>query len=212
MQTKREIKDRVRKAVEAVGEAARGLTGFQTALIIGLLLLLAAGGVLSYVRSRPRPVEVKEVNAGEDSPEERQLTVHVAGAVVNPGLYSLKEGSRVSDAVAEAGGSAPDALLDDLNLAARVKDGQKVLVPRAAGSAADGSGETQGQSGSPGLVNINTATAVQLEELPGIGPSLAQRIIDYRRKNGTFSSIEEIDNVEGIGPSKLESLRDLVTI
>ncbi len=211
MQAKDRLKEKARETVKAVVEAARGLTGLQTAVILVLLLLLAAGGVVTYVRSRPVLVEVREAGS-EERESERLLTVHVAGAVMAPGLYRLKEGSRVSDALAEAEGPAPDALLDDLNLAARVKDGEKVMVPRAAGTAADGTAQTQGDSGTPVTMNINTANAGQLEELPGIGPSLAQRIVDYRRKNGTFSSIDELDNVEGIGSGKLESIRDLVTI
>lgn len=211
MQAKDRFKEKVSETVKSVVEAARGLTGFQTTVILVLLLLLAAGGVVSYVRSRPRPVEVREADS-EESESERLLTVHVAGAVMAPGLYRLKEGSRVSDALAEAEGPAPDALLDDLNLAARVKDGQKVMVPRAAGTAPDGTAQPRGDTGTSGTVNINTSTAEQLEELPGIGPSLAQRIVDYRSKNGAFSSIDELDNVEGIGSGKLESIRDLVTI
>ncbi|MBU4175286.1 MAG: ComEA family DNA-binding protein [Actinobacteria bacterium] len=211
MQAKDRFKEKVSETAKAVVEAARELTGFQTTVILVLLLLLAAGGVVSYVRSRPRPVEVRETDP-EESESERLLTVHVAGAVMAPGLYRLKEGSRVSDALAEAEGPAPDALLDDLNLAARVKDGEKVMVPRAAGTASDGTAQAQEDTGTPVTININTATADQLEELPGIGPSLAQRIVDYRRKNGAFSSIDELDNVEGIGSGKLESIRDLVTI
>jgi len=211
MQAKDWFKEKIREPVKAVTEAALGLTGFQATVILVLLLLLAAGGVVSYVRSRPGLVEVREAGSRELE-SERLLMVHVAGAVVAPGVYNLKEGSRVSDALTEAGGPGPDALLDDLNLAARIKDGDKVMVPRAVVAAAEGIGQVQEDSLSPGKVNINTASSGQLEELPGIGPSLAQRIVDYRRKNGTFSSIDEIDNVEGIGPGKLESLRDLVTI
>ncbi len=211
MQAKDRFKEKVREPVKAVVEAARRLTGFQTAVILVLLLLLSAGGVVSYVRSRPGLVEVKEAGTQERE-SERLLTVHVAGAVVAPGLYRLKEGSRVSDALAEAEGPAPDALLDDLNLAARVKDGEKVMVPRAAGTVADGTAQAQGDTGKPVTININTANEDRFEELPGIGPSLAQRIVDYRRKNGAFSSIDELDNVEGIGSGKLESIRDLVTI
>ena len=138
------------------------------------------------------------------------LTVHVAGAVNSPGLYKLPEGSRVADALSKAGGASPDALLDNLNLAARLKDGEKVLVPRRSEVTGD-TGEVAG-AGFTTLVNLNIANAEELDKLPGVGPSLAQRIIEYRKKNGSFSSVEELDNVEGIGPSKMEALKDLVTI
>jgi competence protein ComEA len=141
----------------------------------------------------------------------RPLTVHVAGAVVSPGLYKVPEGSRVADALQRAGGPAPDASLDDLNLAGKVQDGQKVMVPRRLPPASSPLAGAPAASGSS-IININTASAADLDKLPGIGPSMAQRIIDYRNKNGPFSSVEDLDNVEGIGPKKLENLRDLVTI
>lgn len=214
MQAKEAIPEMIRDALRAVGDAAAGLTRFQTAVIIALVVLLGAGAVLSYVRSRPRPVEIKQEVVDSEKEGGRSLTVHVAGAVAQPGLYRVKEGARVADALSQAGGPSEDALLDDLNLASRVKDGQKVLVPRAKpcapGRACDGA--TPEAAAESGLVNVNTAVVAELEKLPGIGPSLAQRIIDYRSKNGPFSSVEEIDNVEGIGPGKLEGLEGLVTI
>jgi competence protein ComEA len=190
-------------------ESAASLTRFQLAIIIGLILLIGAGGAVAYARSRPRKVSIDTAAAGS-AQRERNLTVHVAGALQSPGLYELKEGSRVADAVEKAGGAAPDALLDDLNLAGKVEDGQKVMVPRRAAQSSTGT-DTVPQEGGSTMINVNTADAAALDKLPGVGPALATRIVEYRRKNGPFSSMEDLDNVEGIGPSKLENLKDMVT-
>jgi comEA protein len=193
-------------------EASASLSRFQTAVIAGLVLLLVLGSVAVYSRSRPRTVRVLgKKNAQEGTSSRQALTVHVAGAVNSPGLYEVPEGSRVADALSKAGGAAPDAVLDNLNLAARLKDGQKVLVPRRAEAPPGAGTAVQGGSGSA-AININTAGVDELDKLPGVGPSLAKRIVEYREKNGGFSSVEELDSVTGIGPSKLESLKDLVTI
>jgi len=196
---------------EAFVKAAESLTRPQRIAIALLLIMLCAGSLVAYARSRPRPVEVKGDVKASAPASERKLTVHVAGAVVNPGLYKAPEGSRVADALELAGGPSPDASLDDLNLAGKLQDGQKVMVPRriqASTSPQDGAPSAQQSS----LTNINTATVEDLDKLPGVGPSMAQRILDYRTKNGPFSSVDELDNVEGIGPKKLENLRELVTI
>lgn len=199
-----------RKYADAVSEFTR----LQIVVIFSLVGLIALGGIVAYVRSRPREVKIEEkgVAAQGDSPT---LTVHVAGAVSKPGLYRLKEGARVADALQEAGGATQEGMVDDLNLAARVKDGEKVFVPsrqQQEPAEATGDGKQGAASQGGGLVHINTAGADELEKLPGVGPSLAQSIIDYRKRNGPFSSVEELDNVSGIGPAKLGSLRDLVTL
>lgn len=190
-------------------ESAASLTRLQLAVIVGLVVLMGAGGAVAYVRSRPRKVNIEPAAAGAGA-RERNLTVHVAGAVLSPGLYELREGSRVADALEKAGGAAPDAMLDDLNLAGKVQDGQKVMVPRRAAPSSAGAVAAPQESGS-GLINVNTADAAALDKLPGVGPSLAARIVEYRRKNGPFSSMDDLDSVEGIGPSKLENLKDTVT-
>lgn len=215
MQAK-DIQSRVREATAGLKAAASNLTRFQTWVIVLLVALTALGGVITYFRSRPREVKV-EGAAGKTGERNRELTVHVAGAVSKPGLYRLPEGSRVADALEKAGGASTDAVLDNVNLAARLTDGQKVMVARAqppqqqpSAGAAPAAGKTPAQGGT--LININSASAVELETLPGIGPSMSKRIIDYREKNGSFNSVEDLDDVEGIGPRKLESLKDLVTI
>jgi competence protein ComEA len=216
-------RSRAATGLKSISEAASSITRFQACTLAVLLLLLIGGAFLSYQRSRPKIVRVlekKQTSAGEGEDTQRpsgaELTVHVAGAVSRPGLYRVSEGSRVADALTKAGGPAPDALLDNLNLAAKLKDGEKVLVPRqSSAAAADGAdpGNAISSSGSTGnMINVNLASIDELDKLPGVGPALARRIVEYRQKNGAFSSIEELDNVEGIGPAKLESIKDQVTI
>ena len=142
------------------------------------------------------------------------VIVHVAGAVTTPGVVELPVGSRVIDAIEAAGGGVDDADFDRLNLAAKLSDGQRVLVPKVGqlvalepqgGAAVDGA--AQG-----GLLNLNTATPAQLEELPGIGPTLAAAILAERDRRGGFKSINELRDVRGIGEKRFADLRDHVTV
>jgi competence protein ComEA len=136
------------------------------------------------------------------------LVVHVVGAVHRPGLFRLKDGSRVADAVARAGGPTRRADLSAVNLAAPLADGQQVIVPRRgpAGEAAVVGGSVAGAK-----VSLAIATVDQLDELPGIGPVTAQKIVDWRASHGPFQSVDDLDDVPGIGPARIEQLRDLVT-
>jgi competence protein ComEA len=137
-----------------------------------------------------------------------QLVVDVAGAVRRPGLYRLSPGTRVDDAVAAAGGATRRADLTAVNLAAPLADGEQVVVPaRGAGTAAAGGG---GGSGST-VVDLNAATAEQLDALPGVGPETAAKIVAYRQQHGPFHSLAELDGVPGIGPARLAQLKGLVT-
>jgi competence protein ComEA len=151
----------------------------------------------------------RELEVVEDEPADApELVVHVAGAVRQPGLYTLEEGSRIDDAIARAGGATGKAMLDAVNLAAPVADGQQIVVP-ARGS----SGSAPGGAATPGgRVHLNTATLEQLDTLPGIGPVTAQKILDYRDEKGAFQSVDELDAVPGIGPARLEQLRELVDL
>jgi competence protein ComEA len=137
------------------------------------------------------------------------VVVHVVGAVRVPGLYRLARGKRVADAVDRAGGATGKADLALINLAAPVADGQQVVVPARAppGAAA---GEGGGGDAAAGPVHLNTATLQQLDELPGVGPVTAQKILDYREKHGAFSSLRELDAIPGIGPARLAQLSELV--
>jgi competence protein ComEA len=137
--------------------------------------------------------------------------VNVVGAVRRPGLYRLPEGARVADALARAGGVTSRAQVELVNLAARVADGEQVVVPRrgAAGGAPVAAGG--GGAASSGPVHLNSATIEQLDALPGVGPVTAQKIVDYRQEHGGFKSVDDLDAVPGIGPARLENLRGLVT-
>jgi competence protein ComEA len=148
--------------------------------------------------------------AGAGSSTPAQLVVYVVGAVRRPGLYRLAQGSRVADAVRRAGGVTRKADPAALNLAAPVADGEQVLVPARlprAVAAAQGV-PTPGVPAGP--VQLSSATAEQLDSLPGIGPATAQKILDYRAEHGAFRSVEELDEVPGIGPTRVEQLRGLV--
>jgi competence protein ComEA len=150
-----------------------------------------------------------------------RIVVHAAGAVGRPGLYRLPRDARVADLLDVAGGPTPEADLDRLNLAAPLSDGQRLYVPRRGepspavvgpeGGAVVGSGG--GVTSAPsGPIDLNTATAEELDALPGIGPATAAAIVSHRERNGPFSSVDGLLDVRGIGPAKLEALRDLVTV
>jgi competence protein ComEA len=140
-----------------------------------------------------------------------RLVVHVAGAVRRPGVYRFRDGERVADAVARAGGSTRNADLSALNLAAPLSDGVQVLVPAAAPvDAAPPSGAEPGGSPVGGKVHLSAASADELDELPGVGPVTAQKIVDWRIQHGPFRTLEDLDAIPGIGPARIEQLRDLV--
>ena len=159
----------------------------------------------------------------EASPSSRDraagpVMVHIAGAVVRPGVVRVPGGSRVVDAIDAAGGGQPDADLDRLNLAAKVVDGQRIAVARIgqpapidAGTAAEAIG-ARGDEATDGPLNLNTATQAQLEELPGIGPTLAQSILAEREERGGFDAVSELQDVRGIGELRYADIKDLVAV
>jgi competence protein ComEA len=139
------------------------------------------------------------------------VVVHVVGAVREPGLYRLGRGKRVADAVELAGGATGKADLALINLASPVADGQQIVVPpRAPPAAPGGAGGDGGGQAAAGPVHLNTATIEQLDELPGVGPVTAQKIVDYREQHGAFTSVRELDAIPGIGPARLAQLSELV--
>jgi competence protein ComEA len=156
--------------------------------------------------------------APEENPQAGTVVIHVAGAVAAPGVVQLPAGSRVHQAIAEAGGATPSADLNRLNLAAVLADGQKLYVPvpgedLPAGLPGDAAaGQDPGTGAGAGKVNLNTATVEELDALPKVGPVLAQRIVDWRKEHGSFTSVEELDAVDGVGPKMLETLLPLVGI
>ncbi|HZO49296.1 MAG TPA: ComEA family DNA-binding protein [Gaiellaceae bacterium] len=198
-----------------------GLTRRQ-ALVLGLVLLAAlalAGTRLarSGTAEQQPPVSPLQAVHARPAPAAR-LVVDVVGAVRRPGLYRLAEGARVADAVRRAGGATRRADLAAVNLAAPLVDGQQVVVPlrassppgaASAGSAAPGGSAASATTGV--RVSLSSATAEQLDALPGIGPVTAQRIVEWRATHGPFRSVDALDEVPGIGPARIEQLRDLVT-
>lgn len=158
----------------------------------------------------------------------REVVVHVAGCVKNPSVYRLSPESRVVDAIHLAGGPTGDANLDAINLAARVQDGTQITVPskktaqaavpaaidntRSVSMTSPPSQEASGGASGQGLVSINTAGLGELDQLPGVGPVTAQKIIEYRNQIGRFSTIEQLENVKGIGPKKLEQMRPYIRL
>jgi len=157
----------------------------------------------------------------------RSLFVHVSGAVTKPGLVEVPDGARVFDAIAQAGGLTAEAREGGVNLARFVVDGEQIFVPRsddpaaaagisnsstAGGTRGGGSSASAGPPGTSGKVNLNTATAAELETLPRVGPALSAKILAWRTDNGAFSAIEDLNDVDGVGDKTFESLKDLVTL
>ena len=140
------------------------------------------------------------------------VTVHVAGAVRSPGVYRLRRGSRVDDAVRRAGGPARRADLSAVNLAAPLEDGRQIVVPVRATETPAGSDSASATAAAPAKINLNTATAEQLDTLAGVGPATAAKILAYREEHGAFGSVEDLGDVPGIGERRLEALRELVTV
>ena len=194
----------------------------------------AAAGTAASIRSQaPATVPVTTSDAARDGAVPGGPTagvgnvfVHVTGAVARPGVVTLRAGSRVADAVDAAGGATADADTEQLNLARVLSDGEQIRVPRVgevlpdpapqptgtAGTGARTASGKPGDGGASGTVNINTASASELEKLPGIGPALAQRIVECRDSHGPFASVDALTDVPGIGKAKLEALREQATV
>ncbi len=190
-------------------------------LVVVLGALWARGGAPAVgAPVEASTVEVSTVGAHEpvgQGGEETagRVVVHVAGAVRRPGVYRLPEGTRVDEALREAGGATRRADLDALTLAAEVQDGRQVLVPRRAAGSATSSAAAAAGTAAPAAdapVDLNAATLEQLDALDGIGPVTAAAILAYRDEHGVFGSVDELDAVTGIGPATLEALRDRVTV
>jgi competence protein ComEA len=199
--------------------------------IAGTVVVVVALAAGAWWLLRPPPVPATELSlprapAATGAPRSTATTaapgivVHAAGAVVSPGVLSLPAGARVADLLTAAGGPAPDADLDRVNLAAPLADGQRVWFPRigeVAPPPVPGEGGPAPPAGGDGTaggapVDLNTATVDQLEALPGIGPTIAAAIVEHRDRSGPFRSVDDLLDVAGIGPSRLEQLRELVTV
>lgn len=168
-------------------------------IVYGAIIGMFLAGVLWVVTGPPFGQSVTLMPL----PTPLQVTVYVTGAVAHQGVYSFPEGSRIADAIEAAGGFLPIADTEVINLAAVLHDGQQVDVPRLGSSSV---------SITSRRININTATAEELDALPGIGSSLAKSIVEYRQKNGSFQTIEELMGVPGIGPATFERIKNLITV
>lgn len=190
-------------------------------VLVGVLAGFALAGLLLFVSRAPagEPIVLQA------APTKAPIAVHVIGAVPRPGLYEFSEGARVQDAIDAAGGLLSSANIESINLAALLEDGQQLNIPYKSGQepevdeneSLDLPGEEPTEEPSTSdtdaeLININSASLEELDSLPGIGPTIAQRIIDYREENGGFGVIEDIMNVSGVGPSTYEQIKDLITV
>ena len=171
-------------------------------LLVGARAIRAEGGEPA-IPSASEPVEGGDFSFSSDGGG-RDVVVDVTGAVVRPGVYRMPAGSRVTDAVERAGGATGAALLEAINLAARLADGQQVVVPKRGPG-----GAPLGVAGASedGPISLGTATVEQLDTIDGIGPVTAQDIIDFRDEHGGLASVDQLDQVSGIGPATMESLR-----
>ena len=193
---------------------------------VGLLaaLLVVGGTWLSRPQVEPAPVEpAPAASPTEESPaatpsvgvaaeSAATVVVSVVGSVARPGLVTLPEGARVADAIAAAGGLLPEADAASVNLAAVVSDGQQVAVGLPGAAVDDGASGAAGAVPGSGPVDLNAATVADLDGLPGIGPVLAQRIVEHRERSGPFRTVEQLDDVPGIGPATYAELAELVTV
>jgi competence protein ComEA len=195
-------------------------------VLIGLLVGFILAGALFLVARLPDGEPV----ALEPSPTKVSIEVQVLGGVVHPGVYSFPEGSRVQDAITAAGGLLAGIDPNSINLVAKLQDGQQVNIAGGTGSSSGESPDNPfsviptsnlpftvistpvGSTVTPNLININTAALGELDTLPGIGPTTAQKIIDYRNQHGPFGSITEIMNVAGIGPSTFDLIQGLISV
>jgi competence protein ComEA len=175
----------------------------------GLLSGLLATGLLILFISEPRGTPV----VLEPPPTPGPIRVHVAGAVANPGVYELPDGSITRQAIEKAGGALDNAAMDRINLASTLSDGEQITVPiQVDASDPTSIARPETNASAHDLLDINTATAPELERLPGIGPSLAQKIVEYREKYGPFGKVEDITHVSGIGSAKFDQIRDLICV
>lgn len=173
------------------------------AIVVALALVVAVGAGAWYGSRGDPPAPVGAVGGVSHTTVAETIVVHVSGAVPSPGLVTVPSSARIADVIAAAGGAGPGADLGGLNLAAAVHDGDQVVVP--------GPGEAPLATGdSHRGIDLNRSSAAELEGLPGVGPVLAARIVEFRESNGPFSAIEDLLDVGGIGEAKLEAMRDAI--
>ena len=199
-------------------------------IVVGIFIFYMTTKSNNYITPEINEIAEDETKEEEEEQEEKEqivpkeIVVHITGAVQKEGIVRIKEGSRIVDAIEAAGGMTDEINLEMINLAYTLKDGQKIYVPKLSDKEEEKyiNGEkasniiidngAEENSGTNAKININTANITQLESISGIGESTANKIIQYREKNGKFKTIEEIKNVNGIGDKKYEELKTLISI
>lgn len=185
---------------------------FKKSLLILFILALAAFGGTMYGSYAGQQAIALDEGTSENAAAPRTVVVYVTGEVKKPGLVTLTEGQRVADAVNAVGGVIETADIERVNMAALLEDGMQIRVPERIGRDAERPKDTQSGKTANGQINLNTASEKELQELPGIGPAMSARIIEYRETNGPFQSIEDVKKVRGIGNAKFEKMKDKVTV
>lgn len=183
-------------------------------ILMIVVILLYAFSLKEQNTNNYQELEISENKIENDTEiKKEKIKVHIAGSVVNEGIIELEEGDRIADAIKEAGGTTSDANLNKINLAYKLQDGQKIYIPNQ--NEEDEQNDNEDiitNINETNKININTATQTELEVLPGIGPSTAIKIINYRNTNGKFKKIEDIKNVPGIGESKFQNIEEQITV
>lgn len=200
--------------------------------VIGLGIILVIGYYIYTISSNQPNYEELEtigetVNNQIQEEQEEIIVVHIAGEINKPGIVRIKEGARIADIIEKAEGLTQEADITNVNLAYIVEDGQKIIIPNKQDKKEQDSEYIQTESGDTNLqdtlkqqekgeklsmININKASQKELEQLPGIGPSTALKIIEYRKENGNFNSVEDIKNVPGIGDAKFDNIKDNISV
>ena len=201
-------------------------------IILSLIAIFVAIGIIYFINNKNQTnnIELDEniLVSNQDTNQTNQYTeeiviVHITGSVKNPGIVKLKEGSRIEDAIEAAGGLTENADISNVNLAYVLDDGTKIKIPNLddedigdedvlSKDSGEGIIQEDEKTTNTNIVNINKATENELSTLPGIGNSLATRIVEYRKQNGNFKTIEDIKNVSGIGESKFANIKDFISI
>ena len=206
----------------------------QKIIVIGVFIfIIAIIGYYFYLQYQTMDLNIEEkekLNEIETIEEEEKeedleenIIIHISGAVINEGIVNVKEGARISDVIEKAGGLRENASLRNVNLAYMVEDGQKIYIPTKEEEAeieneytiieeGNNTGNMKNEGDEEEKVNINKATQTELEQLPGIGSATALKIIQYREENGEFKTIEDIKNVNGIGDSKFNNIKEFIEI
>lgn len=184
--------------------AAALVGGLVLVVLVSVAVAMSAGGV------EHEPPPVLPVAAASPSTAEEAIVVSVVGRVASPGLVTLPDGARVADALREVGGPVPGVDLGSLNLARRLADGEQIYVGVPAPLGAEPAPAGSGPPGVADKVDLNTATLAALDTLPGVGPVTAQRIVEWRTKHGRFDSVEQLREIDGIGPNRFDRLKDRV--